>query len=91
MGRLSDDEIAERLKSVPGWAVKQNQLEKAYRFDDFKGSIGFVNRVAALAEELDHHPDILVLYDRVTLSVTSHDSGGLTERDFRLAVRIDAQ
>lgn len=91
MARLSDDEIAERMKAVPGWALKANQLEKAYRFDNFKGSIAFVNRVAALAEAMDHHPDILVLYDRVTLSLTSHDSGGLTERDFRLASRIDAQ
>ena len=91
MARLSDDQVAEHMKSVPGWAFKQNQIERAYRFSDFKGSMAFVNRVAALAEELDHHPDILILYDRVTLSLTSHDSGGLTERDFRLAGRIDAQ
>jgi 4a-hydroxytetrahydrobiopterin dehydratase len=69
----------------------ENQIEKAYTFDDFKGSMAFVNRVAALAEEVDHHPDILILYNRVTLSLTSHDSGGLTERDFHLAGRIDAR
>jgi 4a-hydroxytetrahydrobiopterin dehydratase len=89
MARMSDNEIAERLPSVPGWALKEKQLEKAYKFDDFKGSMAFVNRVAAIADDMDHHPDILILYDRVTLSVTSHDSGGLTERDFRLAGRID--
>jgi 4a-hydroxytetrahydrobiopterin dehydratase len=91
MARLSDNEIAERIPSVPGWALKQNQLEKAYKFDDFKGSMAFVNRVAAIADEMDHHPDILILYNRVTLSLTSHDSGGLTERDFRLAGRVDQQ
>jgi 4a-hydroxytetrahydrobiopterin dehydratase len=89
MAHLSDNEIAERLASVPGWALKEKQLEKAYKFDDFKGSMAFVNRVAAIADDMDHHPDILILYDQVTLSVTSHDSGGLTERDFRLAGRID--
>jgi 4a-hydroxytetrahydrobiopterin dehydratase len=91
MARLPDDQIAERMKSVPGWALKQNQLEKAYTFDDFKGSMAFVNRVAAIADDMDHHPDILILYNRVTLSLTSHDSGGLTERDFSLAGRIDQQ
>ena len=91
MAQLLDADIADKLKTVPGWERKGNLIERAYRFPDFKGSMAFVNRVAALAEEMDHHPDILVQYDRVTLSLSSHDSGGLTERDFRLAGRIDAK
>ena len=91
MARLPDNEIADKLKAVPGWERKGSLIERAYQFPDFKGSIAFVNRVATLADEMDHHPDILVQYDRVTLRLSSHDSGGLTERDFRLAGRVDAK
>ena len=90
MARLSDSEIEQRLPSVAGWSLKGNAIEKLYTFDDFEGSMAFVNRVAELAQAMDHHPDILVQYSRVTLTSSSHDSGGLTERDFRLAARIDA-
>jgi len=90
MARLSDREIADRLKALSGWALAGNAIEKAYRFGDFKSAMAFVNRVAEVAEELDHHPDILIQYDRVRLTLSSHDSGGVTERDFRLAGRIDA-
>jgi 4a-hydroxytetrahydrobiopterin dehydratase len=90
MARLSDSEIAERVKTVSGWALKGNEIAKEYKFDDFAHAMRFVNRVAEQAEQLDHHPDILVQYNRVTLTLSSHDSGGLTERDFRLASRIDA-
>ena len=65
-------------------------IRKEYRHADFTAAMAFVNRVAGLAEAADHHPDILINYDRVTLTLTSHDAGGLTERDFRLAAGIDA-
>jgi 4a-hydroxytetrahydrobiopterin dehydratase len=91
MARLSDPEVTDRLKSVPGWSLKGNAIERTYTFADFKGSMAFVNRVAALADEMDHHPDILVQYSKVALTLSSHDAGGLTERDFRLAGRIDAK
>jgi 4a-hydroxytetrahydrobiopterin dehydratase len=91
MARLSDAEISDRSPSVPGWSRKGEAIEKVYTFDDFAGSMLFVNRVAQLAEEMDHHPDILVQYSRVTLTLSSHDAGGLTDRDFRLAGRIDAK
>ena len=90
MARLEGTEIDVHLKALSGWALKENAIEKTYRFDDFAQSMRFVNRVAALAEAADHHPDILVKYDHVTLTLTSHDSGGLTSRDFRLATQIDA-
>ena len=90
MARLSNDEITTRLQQTPGWVREGEAIRRRYALGTFAQAIAFVNRVAALAEEADHHPDILVQYDRVTLTLSSHDAGGLTERDFRLAARIDA-
>lgn len=90
MTTLSDDETRKRLAALPGWERVGHEIRKVYTFSDFKGSLAFVNRVAALADKMDHHPDILINYSRVTLTLTSHDAGGLTERDFRLAGQIDA-
>jgi 4a-hydroxytetrahydrobiopterin dehydratase len=91
MACLNPQEARERVNALPGWELLASELEirKVYVFSDFKGSMRFVNRVAELAEAMDHHPDILISYGRVTLTLTSHDSGGLTDRDFRLAGRID--
>jgi 4a-hydroxytetrahydrobiopterin dehydratase len=90
MARLSETDVRDRLKALSGWALKGDAIEKTYSFADFAKSMELVNRVAALAEEANHHPDIFVQYNRVTLTLTSHDSGGLTARDFRLAEQIDA-
>jgi 4a-hydroxytetrahydrobiopterin dehydratase len=87
--KLSDDQARERAATLDGWEFRGKDIRKQYRFGGFKDAMAFVNRVAALAEEVDHHPDFLIEYDRVTLTLTSHDSGGLTERDFRLARKID--
>ena len=89
MPRLTDDQARERAAALDGWELRAMDIRKEYKFETFEGAMAFVNRVAALAEEADHHPDFLIEYDRVTLTLTSHDSGGLTERDFRLARRID--
>jgi 4a-hydroxytetrahydrobiopterin dehydratase len=89
MARLGESDIEERLRQLPGWERRGDEIRRTYSFPDFKGSMAFVNRVAALAEAADHHPDILVTYSKVTLTLTSHDAGGLTERDFRLAASID--
>jgi 4a-hydroxytetrahydrobiopterin dehydratase len=89
MARLSDEDARARLATLSGWAIEGTGLRKTYEFEGFAAAIAFVNRVAALAEAADHHPDILVEYKRVTLTLTSHDSGGLTGRDFSLAARID--
>jgi 4a-hydroxytetrahydrobiopterin dehydratase len=88
--RLSDAEISERLAGLSGWVRQADEIRKEYRFADFKAAMAFVNRVADRAEARDHHPDILVQYNRVTLTLSTHASGGLTERDFRLARDIDA-
>ena len=88
-GLLPEEQIAGRLKQVPGWERSGAQIRRTYSFGSFKEAMAFANRVAEAAEAADHHPDILVQYRKVTLTLTSHDAGGLTERDFRLAQRID--
>ena len=87
--RLAESEIGSRLGTVSGWAREGNWIRKEFRFASFAESIGFVNRVAQIAEQLDHHPDIDVRYDRVRLLTSTHSAGGLTELDFDLARRID--
>jgi 4a-hydroxytetrahydrobiopterin dehydratase len=89
MARLSEAEIQQRLPQLPGWERHGNEIRKAYSFKDFRGSMAFVNKVADLAEAMDHHPDIVINYAKVTLTLTSHDAGGLTDRDFKLAAKID--
>jgi 4a-hydroxytetrahydrobiopterin dehydratase len=89
MALLSEEQIRERLKQLPGWERAGGQIRKTYPFASFAEGMAFANRVAEAAEALDHHPDVLIQYRQVTLTLTSHDAGGLTERDFRLARRID--
>lgn len=90
MARLTDQDVRERLRGLSGWDLSGREIRKLYRFDSFQDAMAFANRVAQLAEEVNHHPDLLIQYDKVTLTLTSHDAGGLTSRDFRLAERIDA-
>jgi 4a-hydroxytetrahydrobiopterin dehydratase len=75
---------------LPGWELLEGRIFRTYELPGFAEAIAFVSRVAALAEATDHHPDILVRYARVTLTLSTHDAGGLTARDFDLARRIDA-
>ncbi len=88
--RLADDEIEALLTGVAGWQREREWLWREFRFPTFREAIAFVNRVAEIAESLDHHPDIGIQYTKVTLRVTTHDAGGLTENDFTLASRIEA-
>ena len=88
--RLPEDEITRRLPAVRGWERIGQRLERTYTFETFPKAIAFVNRVAEIAESLDHHPDITINYTKVTLAVTTHDAAGLTANDFTLATRIDA-
>lgn len=90
MSLLSDDEIESRLEKMEGWQRWGNEIQKVYSFPSYKGVLAFVARVGALAEEQDHHPELLVQYGKVTVTLTSHDMKGLTERDFRLARAIDS-
>jgi 4a-hydroxytetrahydrobiopterin dehydratase len=83
------DQIAERLTKLPGWHRRAHTIEKVFDCGDFDGSLRFVNEVARLANEQNHHPDISLSWNRVTLTSSSHDAGGLTDRDFRLAEAIE--
>lgn len=91
MARLSAEEIQERLKALEGWDLAGDAISKKYTWPSFLDAMKFVNRVAGLAEQADHHPDILINYRRVTLTLSTHSEGGLTIKDFDLAGRIDKE
>jgi 4a-hydroxytetrahydrobiopterin dehydratase len=90
MATLSEAEVAERLSEVE-WERDGDEIARDFKFPDFAAAMAFANRVAEVAEELNHHPDILVHgWNRVRLSATTHSEGGLTGNDFELASRVDA-
>lgn len=86
---LTEAEIADLARSLPGWAVQDGMLVRDFRFADFSGAWAFMSQVALLAEEQDHHPNWSNVYDRVHIALTTHDAGGLTGRDTRLARAIN--
>lgn len=90
MKALSATTAREKLARLPeGWAIKNGKrLERTYRFPDFKAALAFVNRVGALAEREAHHPDIHLSWGKAKVSITTHDAGGLTGKDFGLAAKI---
>jgi 4a-hydroxytetrahydrobiopterin dehydratase len=90
MAKLTDEEIDERLTRLAGWSKGDGCIEKKYRFKSFVRAMLFVNAVGYVAESLDHHPDIFIHYNEVTLRNWTHVAGGITERDFALAEHIDA-
>jgi 4a-hydroxytetrahydrobiopterin dehydratase len=87
--RLSDQEVEKRLRELKGWRRAGNAIEKEFKFKAYMDAIDFINRIARVAEEEEHHPDIHNTYTTVKLSITTHDEGGLTPYDFDLAKRID--
>jgi 4a-hydroxytetrahydrobiopterin dehydratase len=90
MSTLHHDDITRRLEALSGWHRRGNALEKHFDRGDFDGSMAFVNAVAKLANAQNHHPDITISWNTVTLTLCSHDAGGITERDFVLAAAVDA-
>lgn len=88
MALFSENEINKRLSSLEGWGQEENQIVKQFKFKNFVESMGFVTQVAILAERVDHHPDILIEYSKVTITLSTHSEGGLTEKDFNLANEI---
>jgi 4a-hydroxytetrahydrobiopterin dehydratase len=90
MAVLSDDEIESRLGSLEGWERDGNAIKREFKFKDFVGSVDFVNRITPLAEEMNHHPDLEISWNKVTVSLSTHSQGGLTENDFELASKIDS-
>ncbi|HEX7961769.1 MAG TPA: 4a-hydroxytetrahydrobiopterin dehydratase [Terriglobales bacterium] len=88
MAVLAEKELRQRLSELPGWSYGNNAIEKVFEFKDFAAAMKFVNKVAAAAEQANHHPDIDIRYNKVRMLLTSHDSGGVTARDLRMAKQI---
>jgi 4a-hydroxytetrahydrobiopterin dehydratase len=85
---LTDAEVQECMSQLAGWTVAGKAIQKTYKFKDFVEAIAFVNQLVEPAEAAGHHPDISISYNRVTVSLSTHDAGGLTEKDFALAQKI---
>ncbi len=90
MTLLETEEITARLDRLEGWQRKGDEIVRDFTFDDFVGSVGFVDRVVGPAEEMGHHPDLAISWNTVTVSISTHSEGGLTAADFELAAKIDA-
>ena len=86
---FNKEEIAENIGKLKGWTLEDQKIKKLFKFKDFISAIKFVNIVADIAEEQNHHPDISVTYNKVLLTLWTHDLGGLSEKDFALASKID--
>lgn len=88
--KLSDLEIQRALGSLSGWSRRGDVLTKTYTFEKFADGIAFVGRVAKIADEMDHHPDIDIRYTKITMTLSTHDAGGITASDLTLAERMEA-
>lgn len=85
---LSQTEIEQKLQAVPQWQQEDQTLTRTFKFKNFVESVDFVDRLVEPAEAAGHHPDIAISYNKVTISLTTHDAGGLTQKDFELAEQI---
>ncbi len=89
MEKLSEAEIKEALTAVKSWTRKGQVLRRTFEFADFAAAMKFVNSVARAAEKAGHHPDIEIRWNKVTLALTTHDAGGLTDLDLKMAAQLD--
>lgn len=87
---LSKIEIEEKLKQLPDWELKGKEITHTYKFENFIKAIDFVNSLVQPAENAGHHPDITISYNKVHISLSTHDEGGITDKDFDLAIKIKA-
>jgi 4a-hydroxytetrahydrobiopterin dehydratase len=90
MALLSDSEVEERLAGLSGWERRGETIAKEFERGDFVGSVSFVESLVEPAEAMNHHPDLEISWSKVTVTLSSHSEGGLTENDFALAAKIDA-
>lgn len=90
MARLSDEELRAALAGLPDWARAGDAVEREFTFRTFRQAMAFANAVAEIAHEAHHHPDILIRYNRVRLTLSTHDEGGVTEKDIAFARAADA-
>ncbi len=89
MEKLTQEQIDERLKSLSEWSQSGDALQRTFVFRDFVEAMTFVERAASHAERVQHHPDILIRYNKVSLTLSTHDAGGITEKDFDFAATAD--
>jgi len=85
MMRLSQTEIDQELKNLPGWSVINEKLHKEFQFDSFNQAFGFMTRAAMEIEKMNHHPEWFNVYNKITVDLTTHDAGGITKNDVNLA------
>lgn len=90
MDLIREDKAQDLLEknNLSDWSLKGKEIEKVYVFNDFNEAMIFVNKIAEIAENIQHHPDIRIVWNKVTLNISTHDAGGLTEKDIDLAKRI---
>jgi 4a-hydroxytetrahydrobiopterin dehydratase len=87
---LSESELEERLAALDGWERAADAIEKSFKRGDFVGAVAFVSSLIEPAEEMNHHPDVSISWETVTVTISTHSEGGLTAADFELAAKIDA-
>ncbi len=85
---LTETQISEKIKTLSGWTTDGKEITRTFQFSDFIAAIDFVNKLVEPAEAAGHHPDIAISYNKVTISLTTHDAGGITDKDFALAETI---
>ena len=90
MKKLSNAEIAEHLKALPGWELGEDRIKRTFRFQDFVEAFGWMSSVALVAERMNHHPEWRNVWATVEVELSTHDAGGLTELDMELAAKMDA-
>ena len=90
MARLGESELKTALGSLDGWQGGTDAIQKTFQFKDFVASVAFVNRAAELAEAANHHPDIDIRYNKVTMTLSTHDEGGVSDKDVDLAGKLNA-
>jgi 4a-hydroxytetrahydrobiopterin dehydratase len=89
MPALTTEQVNVHLKAIPDWSKRAQIICRTFKFDEFMTGIAFVRRIAKQAQKINHHPDIDIRFDKVTLTLTTHDEGGITEKDFTLARQCD--
>ena len=87
--KLTPEQVERALSEAPGWSVRDEKLHRAFAFADFNAAFGFMARAAMHAEKMNHHPEWFNVYNKVVVDLTTHECGGISERDFRLAKKMN--
>jgi len=87
--RLSQVEISKKIKEIDNWVLRGESIQKEWKFKDFRKAMIFINKIANLAEKHDHHPELYNVYNKVRLTFSTHEVGGLTDKDFKIAKEVD--